>query len=32
MAAQIQQMVPPVVRVDDFDIHAMHIDTHNRFR
>jgi hypothetical protein len=32
MAAQIQQMVPPVVQVDDFDIHAMHIDTHNRFR
>jgi hypothetical protein len=32
MAAQIQQMVPPVVQVADFDIHAMHIDTHNRFR
>jgi hypothetical protein len=32
MAAQVQQMVPPVVQVDDFDIHAMHIDTHNRFR
>lgn len=32
MANQIQAMVPPVVQVDDFDIHAMHIDTHNRFR
>lgn len=24
--------LPPVVAVDDFDIHEVHIDTHNRFR
>lgn len=29
---EIQQMLPPVVPVDDFDIHEVHIETHNRFR
>lgn len=23
---------PPVVQVDDFDVHAIHIETHNKFR
>ena len=27
-----QQSLPPVVAVDDFDIHEVHIETHNRFR
>lgn len=27
-----QQNTPPVVQVDDFDIHEVHIETHNRFR
>lgn len=29
---QFSQMLPPVVPVDDFDIHEVHIETHNRFR
>lgn len=28
----IQENLPPVVPVDDFDIHEVHIETHNRFR
>lgn len=28
----VQQNLPPVVAVDDFDIHEVHIETHNRFR
>lgn len=28
----ISQNLPPVVPVDDFDIHEVHIETHNRFR
>ena len=27
-----QQNLPPVVAVDDFDVHEVHIQTHNRFR
>lgn len=27
-----QQSLPPVVGVDDFDIHEVHIETHNRYR
>ena len=30
--AEIQQALPPVVAVDDFDVHEVHIETHNRFR
>ena len=30
--AQVQQALPPVVDVDDFDVHEVHIETHNRFR
>lgn len=31
--AQIQNMPPPpVISVDDFDIHEVHIETHNKFR
>lgn len=29
---EIMQMIPPMVKVDDFDMHAIHIDTHNRYR
>lgn len=29
---EVQQNLPPVVEVDDFDIHEVHIETHNRFR
>jgi hypothetical protein len=29
---QIEQMIPPVVQVEDFDEHAIHIETHNKFR
>lgn len=29
---EIQQFLPPVVPVDDFDIHEVHIETHNRYR
>jgi hypothetical protein len=29
---QIIQERPPIVQVADFDIHPIHIDTHNRFR
>jgi|TARA_R100000482_G_scaffold124710_2_gene78549 hypothetical protein len=29
---QFQQNLPPVVDVDDFDVHEVHIETHNRFR
>lgn len=29
--AQLQNM-PPMVRADDFDLHAVHIETHDRFR
>lgn len=32
MLQQAQEFVPPVVPVDDFDIHEVHIETHNRFR
>lgn len=28
----IEQTLPPVVDVDDFDMHEVHIETHNRFR
>ena len=28
----IQENLPPVVPVDDFDVHEVHIETHNRFR
>lgn len=28
----VQENLPPVVAVDDFDIHEVHIETHNRFR
>lgn len=31
-AAMIEQMIPPVVQVDDFDDHMTHIMEHNRFR
>lgn len=31
-ADMIASMVPPVVQVDDFDVHAVHIQEHNRFR
>lgn len=27
-----EEALPPVVAVDDFDIHEVHIETHNRFR
>lgn len=27
-----QESLPPVVAVDDFDVHEVHIETHNRFR
>lgn len=30
--AQVIPPAPPLIVVDDFDIHAQHIDTHNRFR
>lgn len=29
---QLQQELPPVVLVADFDVHEIHIETHNRFR
>lgn len=33
---QVQQMIqdsmPPAIPVDDFDVHEVHIETHNRFR
>lgn len=29
---EVQQNLPPVVPVDDFDVHEVHIETHNRFR
>lgn len=32
IADQIEQMIPPVVQVDDFDDDATHIQEHNRFR
>lgn len=28
----VDEHLPPVVAVDDFDIHEVHIETHNRFR
>lgn len=28
----LQQQLPPIVTVADFDIHEQHIETHNRFR
>lgn len=28
----VKDSLPPVVNVDDFDIHEVHIETHNRFR
>lgn len=31
-AAMIEQMIPPVVQVDDFDEDAIHLQEHNRFR
>lgn len=31
-AQMIEQMIPPVVKVDDFDEHMVHIMEHNRFR
>lgn len=32
MMAQIGQSAPPIIQVDDFDVHSVHIDTHNSFR
>lgn len=32
VAEMIEQMIPPVVQVDDFDDHMVHIMEHNRFR
>jgi hypothetical protein len=33
LMAEIQNMpAPPVISVDDFDMHEVHIDTHNKFR
>lgn len=29
---QIEQFLPPVIPVDDFDLHEVHIETHNRYR
>lgn len=29
---EVQSALPPVVDVDDFDVHEVHIETHNRFR
>lgn len=29
---QLGQQAPPVVPVDDFDVHQAHIETHNKFR
>lgn len=29
---EIQSSIPPVVPVDDFDLHEVHIETHNRYR
>ena len=29
---EMQSALPPVVAVDDFDVHEVHIETHNRFR
>lgn len=29
---QLMQQLPPVVTVADFDVHEVHIETHNRFR
>lgn len=28
----VEQSMPPVIAVDDFDIHEVHIEVHNRFR
>lgn len=28
----IQQQIPPVIPADDFDMHEVHIDVHNRYR
>lgn len=32
LTAMIEEFLPPVVPVDDFDMHEVHIETHNRFR
>lgn len=32
MMAAVAEMLPPVVDVHDFDLHEVHIETHNRFR
>lgn len=32
LMAMMQENLPPVVAVDDFDMHEVHIDTHNRYR
>lgn len=32
LLGEIMPMLPPVVSVDDFDLHEVHIETHNRFR
>lgn len=29
---QIKDMIPPTIPVDDFDLHEVHIEVHNRFR
>lgn len=29
---EVQQNLPPVVAVDDFDLHEVHIEVHNRYR
>lgn len=30
--SMIQQQIPPVIPADDFDMHEVHIDVHNRYR
>ena len=32
LAQAIQENLPPVVAVDDFDLHEVHIETHKRYR
>ncbi len=32
IAQMIQEQVPPMVPADDFDMHEIHIDVHNRYR
>lgn len=32
VVASLQEMIPPFIPADDFDMHAIHIDVHNRYR